>query len=221
VNFRQIDEVVSGWKQSQHLYVKGNLGIGPQQLAELEAWLGKYGPHWTVVLMQNAEDQVYNDAEGRRFYGMDAVEYALGHGLANRTGFGRLEHPETKETDGTVFVLFLQERKFSYYGSDAQDRRALGESRWVGDLDREAIRAMRGGGRIIDAVKNTVEEVNEQLADKIAAEKAEAERRKQQAEQEKLERQRTLTNTLARITDGETKLLTEIEKSTPRLRPRR
>lgn len=213
VNFRQIDEVVSGWKQSQHLYVKGNLGIGPQQLAELEAWLEKYGPHWTVVLMQNAEDQVYNDAEGRRFYGMDAVEYALGHGLANRTGFGRLEHPETKETDGTVFVLFLQERKFSYYGSDAQDRRALGESRWVGDLDREAIRAMRGGGRIIDAVKNTVEEVNEQLADKIAAEKAEAERRKQQAEQEKLERQRTLTNTLARITDGETKLLTEIEKS--------
>ncbi|MFM7115744.1 MAG: hypothetical protein ACKO0N_03835, partial [Planctomycetota bacterium] len=110
-------------------------------------------------------------------------------------------------------VLFLQERKFSYYGSDAQDRRALGESRWVGDLDREAIRAMRGGGRIIDAVKNTVDEINEQLADKIAAEKAEAERRKQQAEQEKLERQRTLANTLARIADGETKLLAEIEKS--------
>ncbi|MFM7562534.1 MAG: hypothetical protein ACKO81_05830, partial [Planctomycetota bacterium] len=39
VNFRQIDEVVSGWKQSQHLYVKGNLGIGSQQLAELDAWL--------------------------------------------------------------------------------------------------------------------------------------------------------------------------------------
>ncbi len=39
VNFRQIDEVVSGWRQSQHLYVKGNLGIGNQQLAELEAWL--------------------------------------------------------------------------------------------------------------------------------------------------------------------------------------
>lgn len=213
VNFRQIDEVVSGWKQSQHVYVKGNLGIGYQQLAELDAWLEKYGPHWTVVLMQNAEDQVYNDAEGRRFYGMDAVEYALGHGLANRTGFGRLEHPETKETDGAVFVLFLQERKFSYYGSDAQDRRALGESRWVGDLDREAIRAMRGGGRIIDAVKNTVVEINEQLADKIVAEKAEAERRKQQAEQEKLERQRTLANTLARIADGETKLLAEIEKS--------
>ncbi len=137
---------------------------------------------------------------------MDAVEYALGHGLANRTGFGRLEHPETKETDGAVFVLFLQERKFSYYGSDAQDRRALGESRWVGDLDREAIRAMRGGGRIIDAVKNTVEEINQQLSEKIAAEKAEAERLKQQAEQEKQERQRTLANTLARIADGETKL---------------
>lgn len=213
VSFRQIDEVVSGWKQSQHLYVKGNLGIGSQQLAELDAWLEKYGPHWTVVLMQNAEDQVYNDAEGRRFYGMDAVEYALGHGLANRTAFGRLEHPETKETDGAVFVLFLQERKFSYYGSDAQDRRALGESRWVGDLDREAIRAMRGGGRIIDAVKNTVGGINQQLADKIAAEKAEAERRKQQAEQEKLERQRTLANTLARIADGEARLLAEIEKS--------
>jgi hypothetical protein len=211
--FSQIDEVVAKWSPKQHLYLKGNLGIGDGQMGELEAWLDQNGPHWTVVLMQSAGDQQYTDAEGRTFYGMDAVEYALGHGLANRTGFGRLEHPQTKETDGAVFVLFLQERKFSYYGSDAQDRRGLGESRWVGDLDREAIRAMRGGGRIIDAVKNTVSEINEQLAERIAAEQAEAERKKQQAEQEKLERERTLANTLARIGDSETKLLGEIEKA--------
>ncbi|MFO0218091.1 MAG: hypothetical protein ACK54I_01645 [Planctomycetota bacterium] len=211
--FSQIDEVVSKWSPKQHLYLKGNLGIGDGQMGELEAWLDQNGPHWTVVLMQSAGDQQYTDAEGRTFYGMDAVEYALGHGLANRTGFGRLEHPQTKETDGAVFVLFLQERKFSYYGSDAQDRRGLGESRWVGDLDREAIRAMRGGGRVLDAVKNTVSEINEQLAERIAAEQAEAERKKQQAEQEKLERERTLANTLARIGDSETKLLGEIEKA--------
>jgi hypothetical protein len=211
--FSQIEEVVSKWNPEQHLYLKGDLRIGDRQLSELEAWLDQNGPHWTVVLMQSAGDQQYVDAEGRTFYGMDAVEYALGHGLANRTGFGRLEHPQTKETDGAVFVLFLQERKFSYYGSDAQDRRGLGESRWVGDLDREAIRAMRGGGRIVDAVKNTVSEINEQLAERIAAEQAEAERKKQQAEQEKLERERTLANTLARIADSETKLLGEIEKA--------
>lgn len=213
VRFSQIDEVVSKWSPKQHLYVKGELRIGAGQLGELEAWLEENGPHWTVVLMQGADDQRYTDAEGRTFYGMDAVEYALGHGLANRTGFGRLEHPQTKETDGAVFVLFLQERKFSYYGSDAQDRRGLGESRWVGDLDREAIRAMRGGGRIIDAVKNTISDINRQLNDKIAAEQAEAERRKEQAEQEKLERERTLANTLARIADSESKLLGEIEKA--------
>ncbi len=45
----------------------------------------------------------------------------------NRTDFGNLVHPKTGERDGAVFVLFLQERKFSYYASDAQDRRNLGD----------------------------------------------------------------------------------------------
>ncbi len=96
VRFNQIDEVVSNWNANQHLYLKGDLRIGGSQLSELETWLDQNGPHWTVVLMQSAGDQRYTDAEGRTFQGMDAVEYALGHGLANRTGFGRLEHPETK-----------------------------------------------------------------------------------------------------------------------------
>lgn len=213
VDFNQIEEIVNRWDVNQHLYVKGDLRIGGSQLSELQSWLTRNGPHWTVVLMQNAEDQVYRDAEGRRFVGMDAVEYALGHGLANRTGFGRLEHPLTKETDGAVFVLFLQERKFSYYGSDAQDRRGLGESRWVGDLDREAIRAMRGGGRIIDAVKNTVRQINDQLAEKIVQEQQAAERRKQELEQAQRERERTFAAAQARIADTETKLLSEIERA--------
>ena len=63
---------------------------------------------------------------------MDAVEHALGHGLANQTDFGNLTNPKLGEQDGTVFVLFLKERKFSYYSSDAQDRRGLGQSRWIG-----------------------------------------------------------------------------------------
>src|SRR5690606_13684705 len=122
VPFTRIEEVIQRWKPDQHLYTHGDLGIDQSRLSDLGAWRDAHGPHWTVVLMQSASDQHYRAADGRSFSGMDAVEYALGHGLANRTGFGKLEHPKTGETDGAVFVLFLRERKFSYYGSDAQDR---------------------------------------------------------------------------------------------------
>jgi hypothetical protein len=132
VRIDQIGDVITKWQPQQHLYVKGDLGIGKQQLASLESWLDENGPHWTIVLMRSARNEFYQAIDGRQFRGMDAVEYALGHGLANRTAFGELENPETGETDGAVFVLFLEERKFSYYGSDAQDRRGVGESEQIG-----------------------------------------------------------------------------------------
>ena len=100
--------------------------------------------------------------------GWTQVEYALGHGLANRTDFGGFGPPTTGETDGAVFVLFLVERKFSYYGSDLHDQRGFGKSKWIGDLDREAVRAMRNGGRIVDAVKNTVTAINSAWSDSFA-----------------------------------------------------
>ena len=111
----------------------------------------------------------------------------MGNGLSNRTGFGNLEHAQTGESDGAIFVLFLRERKFSYFGSDAQDRRGLGESAWRGRLDQPAFRAMRGGGRIIDAAKDTIQSINAQLEQAIRSEAdsaARAERERERAAQE-------------------------------------
>ncbi|MEM9283540.1 MAG: hypothetical protein AAGA96_17085, partial [Verrucomicrobiota bacterium] len=63
------------------------------------------------------------------------------------------------------------ERKFSYFASDAFDSRGLGERHWVNRLDRPAVQAMRSGGRIIDAVKNTVTSIESSLTRKIDEEK--------------------------------------------------
>jgi hypothetical protein len=210
VSVRSAEDVIRVWTPNQHVYVKGNLGLGNQQLTELEDWLQKNGPHWTVVLMEQAQDERYSSQDGRTFAGLDAVEFALGHGLANRTKFGSLEHPQTGETDGCVFVLFLRERKFSYYGSDTQDRRGIGESAWLGNLDREAIQAMRNGGRIIDAVKNTVETVNSRLEKSLAREAEAAREAKAAAERAKLERQRAVQNASQRIEEIQSKLLPEV-----------
>ena len=169
-------EVIERWQPDLHLYVKGDLGVAPAQLNALESWLDENAKHWTVVLMQSARGETYQSPDGRNLRGMDAVEHALGHGLANQTSFGDLVNDKIGEQDGTVFVLFLQERKFSYYSSDAQDHRGLGESRWIGFLDRHAIRAMRGGGRIVDAVKSTITSIDSSLDQAIERELADAER---------------------------------------------
>ncbi len=207
---RDVSEVVETWQPAQHLYVKGDLGVSPQQLSTLEGWLDEHAPHWTVVLLESADGESYGAPDGRTFFGMDAVEYALGHGLANQTGFGRLEHPRTGETDGAVFVLFLRERKFSYYGSDAQDRRELGESRWVGSLDRDAIDAMRNGGRIVDAVKNTVGLINRRLDKSIADEERAAAEEQERARRAQLERQRVMAATRERAAAIREKLLKDL-----------
>jgi hypothetical protein len=185
---RQATDVIELWKPDQHLYVKGNLGVSSSQLDALEAWLDANGPRWTVVLLQDAEGEAFRTADGRMFRDMDAVRYALGQGLSNRTGFGKLEHPRTGETDGCIFVLFLRERKFSYFGSEAQDRRNLGEDHWIGELDRPAYRAMRSGGRIIDAVQDTVTQINSKLEQAIATESeaAEAQQRERQRSREQV-----------------------------------
>ena len=198
-----IEEVILQWRPDRHVYVEGNIGVGTTQLADLQQWLTEHGPHWTVVLMETAAGQTFVAADGRRYSGMDAVEYALGFGLNNRTDFGKLEHPETHETDGAVFVLFLKERKFSYYASDAQDRRNLGQARWIGELDQAAFRAMRSGGRILDAVKDTVTTVNNRLALSIQHEQQTAAQQRQDEESRKQreaeERQRAQAEVLAQL----------------------
>ncbi|MCP3097464.1 hypothetical protein LZ198_01100 [Myxococcus sp. K15C18031901] len=186
-------DVVKVWSDSQHLYVKGDVGVSDTRLAELESWLTANAPHWTVVLLESSQGERFVDAEGKGFSDSEAVLHALGKGLSNRTRFGALTHAKTGETDGTVLVVSLRERKLSYFGSDAQDRRGLGEDEWAGNLDQSAVKAMRGGGRLVDAVMGTVQFVDERL-DLILAEEAqkkrealareEAERARRQAEAE-------------------------------------
>ncbi|MFN7734130.1 MAG: hypothetical protein ACK5OB_19690, partial [Pirellula sp.] len=170
VSVDSVQDVIQHWTPAQHVYVKGDIGVSRDKLVGLQQWLAKEGPHWTVVLMEEAAGEYYRAPDGRTYYGMDAVEFALGKGLTNRTGFGQLEHPATQETDGAIFALFLKERKFSYFASEAQTRRGLGSSKWIGELDQPAFRAMRSGGRVTDAVKDTVRTINQRLDRMIKAE---------------------------------------------------
>jgi len=176
IAIESVNEVIQAWSVERHLFIKGEIGVGTQQLVVLQHWLAANGPHWTIVLLQSASGESFQASDGRTYSDMDAVEHALGYGLSNRTGFGALEHSTTKEKDGAIFVLFLRERKFSYFASDAQDRRGLGQSHWIGELDQPAFRAMRSGGRIIDAVKDTVQSINRRLDNAIQAEASAARR---------------------------------------------
>jgi hypothetical protein len=186
VRVTRATDVVSRWQPPQHLYVKGDLGVGATQLAQLEQWLDQNATNWTVVLVESAQDETYRDAAGSSYTGMDAVEHALGKGLPNQTGFGQLTDARTGEHNGAFFVLFLRDRKFSYFGSDAQDRHGVGEDHWGGSLDQPAIAAMRGGGRIVDAVKDTISSIDRQLGQNIVADQR---RREQQAAAEKAQRE--------------------------------
>ena len=184
---QHVQDVIANWAPNRHVFVKGDIGVGRRQLDELQEWIAKHAPHWTVVLMDSASGESYSAADGRVYRGLDAVEQALGNGLSNRTGFGNLENAQTGESDGAIFILFLRDKKFSYFGSDAQDRRGLGESAWMGRLDQPAFRAMRGGGRIIDAAKDTIQSINAQLEQAIRSEvdsAARAERERERAVEE-------------------------------------
>jgi uncharacterized membrane protein YgcG len=197
--FQAIEEVIQAWRPNRHVFVKGDVGVGQRQLDELQNWISQQAPNWTVVLMESAANESYRAADGREYHGLDAVEHALGHGLSNRTGFGSLEHPQTGESHGAVFVLFLRERKFSYFGSVAQDRRELGEAQWMGQLDQPAFRAMRDGGRIIDAAKDTLRTIDAQLSRAIASEAASAERAERERERAAAQVRRGLDITRQRI----------------------
>ena len=105
----RIEDLLERWTPDQHLYVKGNLGVDDVRYADLEQWLDENAPHWTIVLLQSADNEQYTAANGVRYTGMDAVEHALGYGLANRTGFGQLEHPADRR-DGWCGVCLISDR---------------------------------------------------------------------------------------------------------------
>jgi hypothetical protein len=85
--FSDIAKVIQKWSPSQHLYVQGNLSLSQSQLMGLETWIHQKGPHWTVILMEDASLQRYTNREGRIETGMDAFAGPSGH---RRTGRDRL-----------------------------------------------------------------------------------------------------------------------------------
>ena len=202
--FADIKTVIQKWSPSQHLYVQGQLGLTQSQLMGLESWIHQAGPHWTVILMEDASNQRYTNTEGRIETGMDAVELSLSDLMEVGSFRGQL-NPVTNEQDAAVFILFLKQRKFSYRASEAQNRRGLGQNRWIGKLDRPAYRAMRGGGRILDAVRDTVTSIDQSLSRAIVQEQ-------KIAEQKRLQRQRDIDAMLSRISEVENKLA-QIESS--------
>lgn len=163
-------EILDHWNPDQHLYVKGDIRVGRSSLDELERWLDGNGKNWTVVLMEHASGEKWKDIRGVGYYGMDAVENLLGRGLTHKTGFTALKDVRAGQPNGAIFVVFLRERKFAYFGSDVFDQRGLGESAWAGNLDGPARIAMRSGGRVISAVRNTVTHIEGRLTRRIAHE---------------------------------------------------
>lgn len=169
VAVKSVSEIISNWKPEHQLYIRGNVGVDTKRLNDLANWLQQNAPHWLVVLIDDASNESYRTTN-QRFSGIDAVEVQLGTRLSNETDFGKLEHPRTKEPDGAVLVLMLKQRRVSYFASDAQDTRNLGESHWKGELDQPAILAMKSGGRVVDAVQNTIKNINQRLNQTIQSE---------------------------------------------------
>ncbi len=222
-------DVVRQWQPHQRLFVKGNVGVARSQLDSLEQWLDAQATNWVVVLLESAAGETYTDGEGARFSGVEAVNHALGKGLMNQTAFGEFRDPRTQEHNAAIFVLALKDRRLSYFGSDAQDRRGLGEERWVGNLDQPAIAAMRNGGRVVDAVKETVATINRRLDQAIKTEIETRERRlaeeqtsRVRAEQQARAEFQAASDALARLTARADELSRRLPEATGELaRPER
>lgn len=196
--FSDVSQVVQKWSPNQHLYVQGRIGLSQSQLNGLESWIHQNGPHWTVILMEDASSQRYTNREGRIETGMDAVELSVAD-LMEVGSFRSQTHPITGEQDAAVFLLFMKQRSFSYRASEAHSRRGLGQNRWIGKLDRPAYRAMRGGGRVLDAVRDTITSINQPLSRAILEEQ-------KIAEQKQLQRQQAIDKIFAKLGEVENKL---------------
>jgi len=72
-------------------------------------WLDDHAPNWTIILMQNADNESWQDSRSHSYVGMDAVENATGRGLSNKTAFLSLTDSNTNSSNGAIFLLFLEE----------------------------------------------------------------------------------------------------------------
>jgi hypothetical protein len=184
---RQLESSVSlvkEWKADQHLYLDGDITLTPAELSELEKWLDQNASNWTILLAENSRDERYRSAFGKNLRDLDAVEEALTNGLQAKTGFGDLRDPKTNLPNGAVFILFLNERKFSYFGSEHYSRNGAPPNRFPGTLDIEARNAMKNGGRISDAVKGTVTLIDKTVRNTLTKREEDRLSRIKQARQE-------------------------------------
>ena len=184
VPVRNVQDVLERWSPDQHLYVKGDVGVSPENLDALEVWLSNSGKHWTVMLLESGDGERYTDAEGQTYSDYKAVLNGLGRGLTNQTGFGALKNKRTGEPDGAILVISVRDRRTSYFGSDAQDNRGLGEDNWEDNLDGSFRAAMRNGGNIAGAVRSTVEDVQGRLDKTIADEMVDRQEQRDRAQRE-------------------------------------
>ncbi|WP_411845268.1 hypothetical protein AAFN60_15985 [Roseibacillus persicicus] len=195
--------LVEQWAPDQHLYVKGEVNLSEAELASLEKWLDQNGQNWVILLMESARGERYRSKTG-----IDAVEQALESDLLGKTGFGSLRDQSTGERNGVFFVIYLAERKFSYFGGDQYEKRGLGGNRWSGRLDAAAISAMRNGGRIADAVRDTVTSIEGRLQSRLQQEKRMA---AAAAEEAKVRRQ-AVEATIARAEQNLKQVERELER---------
>ncbi len=182
--------ILENWRVDQHLYTVGELGVGAVQLAGLEEWLDENAPNWTVLLMESSEGEKYTDVFGVEHGGIDAVEHAMGKGLPASTGFGGLKDSSSGLANGAFFILFMKDRNFSYFGDRSYQRYRLGADQWRGNLDRPAIAAMRNGGRVIDAARDSIQSIDARYRKAVLAEKERGQKNSDQAEEgmEKVQR---------------------------------
>ena len=214
VRVARATEIVQAWKPGERLFVKGDLGVAESQLNALAVWLSQSATNWLVALIESGADERFTDTEGASFQGVEAVHQALGIDLLNRTGFGGQTDPRTGQRNAAIFALFLKDRRLSYFGSDAQDQRGLGEAQWIGNLDAPAIAAMRNGGRVVDAAKDTVTNINRRLDQMIEGEITRREAEKARREAARAQQQRESEAALQ--TAGET--LDRLRRTTENLR---
>ncbi len=198
--FDDIQEVINKWSPERQLFVRGNIGVGDMQMRGLAEWLKANGPHWTVVLMNTAEGQRFK-SQGRTYYrrrrGRNRAWpwpeqsnqlWTVGPSRDQRIGWYGVRHVLDRER---VLLLCLRRAR----------RARLGEAHWVGELDQPARRAMRSGGRIVDAVKDTVKTIDAKLKRAIESEK----NAKIQIEQQRLRQVAQVQGELAdlRVSVGE------------------
>lgn len=161
VRVSTIQEAIERWSPATHVYVLGDVGMEPAALSELESSLA--GGHWTILLVQDATGQIFQDDDGVTREGADAIEWGTGQGMARAAGFADQVHPKTGEPDGTILSIVMAQRALCYTASKAQDDRGIGDAAFAGNLDRWAIEALRNGGDVASAVRNTVTNVDNLL----------------------------------------------------------